>query len=463
VPIPAFYDARKQAYLDAGVVRGIADKFEARGSNLWFDAPPADLLAGVKLPAAWPAPAELTAGRDTLDVWFDSGSTHVATLRRGLGDTSWPADLYLEGSDQHRGWFQSSLWTGVIAHGGAPYRTVLTHGFIVDEERKKISKSNTYEKPQTSDSYIAEYGADVMRLWISSQNFRDDIPISKEILSHVGETYRLLRNTLRFQLSNLFDFQPARDAVPPASMDPLDRWALHQTAELLRQCTAAYEAYEFHRVYQLCNQFCAVTLSATYHDILKDRLYTLRAAHSLRRSSQTALHHIFHTLVRVLSPIITFTADEAWSFATAGTEYTGGSVHLQDWPTAPADWSDPVLAQEFESLLLGLRTDVNARLEALRQQGSIGKSLDAAVTIAGPPTEILFATVLKHRGNLAELLNVSHVAIQESVADQKLSIEVRPARELGFVRCPRCWRWVPAFQPTAHGDLCPRCADALSA
>jgi isoleucyl-tRNA synthetase len=340
---------------------------------------------------------------------------------------------------------------------------VLTHGFIVDEERKKISKSNTYEKPQTSDSYIAEYGADVMRLWISSQNFRDDIPISKEILSHVGETYRLLRNTLRFQLSNLFDFQPARDAVPPASMDPLDHWALHQTAELLRQCTAAYEAYEFHRVYQLCNQFCAVTLSATYHDILKDRLYTLRAAHSLRRSSQTALHHIFHTLVRVLSPIITFTADEAWSFATAGTEYTGGSVHLQDWPTAPADWSDPVLAQEFESLLLGLRTDVNARLEALRQQGSIGKSLDAAVTIAGPPAEILFATVLKHRGNLAELLNVSHVAIQESVADQKLSIEVRPARELGFVRCPRCWRWVPAFQPTAHGDLCPRCADALSA
>ena len=463
VPIPAFYDARKQAYLDAGVVRGIADKFEARGSNLWFDAPPADLLAGVKLPAAWPTPAELTAGRDTLDVWFDSGSTHAATLRRGLGDTSWPADLYLEGSDQHRGWFQSSLWTGVIAHGGAPYRTVLTHGFIVDEERKKISKSNTYEKPQTSDSYIAEYGADVMRLWISSQNFRDDIPISKEILSHVGETYRLLRNTLRFQLSNLFDFQPARDEVPPASMDPLDRWALHQTVELLRQCTAAYEAYEFHRVYQLCNQFCAVTLSATYHDILKDRLYTLRAAHSLRRSSQTALHHIFHTLVRVLSPIITFTADEAWSFATAGTEYTGGSVHLQDWPTAPADWSDPVLAQEFESLLLGLRTDVNARLEALRQQGSIGKSLDAAVTIAGPPAEILFATVLKHRGNLAELLNVSHVAIQESVADQKLSIEVRPARELGFVRCPRCWRWVPAFQPTAHGDLCPRCADALSA
>ena len=463
VPIPAFFDARKQAYLDAGVVRGIADKFEEHGSNLWFEATPAQLLAGVKLPAGWPAPETLTAGRDTLDVWFDSGSTHAATLRRGLGGTDWPADLYLEGSDQHRGWFQSSLWTGVIAHGGAPYRIVLTHGFIVDEERKKISKSSTYEKPQTSDSYIAEYGADVMRLWIASQNFRDDIPISKEILSHVGETYRLLRNTFRFQLSNLFDFHPAGDAVPPASMDALDRWALHQTAELLRQCTAAYEAYEFHRVYQLCNQFCAVTLSATYHDILKDRLYTLRATHPLRRSSQTALHQILNTLVRMLAPIITFTADEAWTFAGAGTEYAGGSVHLQDWPVAPADWSDAVLAQEFEHLLLGLRADVNARLETLRQQGSIGKSLDAAVTIAGPPAEILVSTVLKHWANLAELLNVSHVELQESPADRKISIEVRPAHELGFVRCPRCWRWVPALPPTAHGDLCPRCADALSA
>ena len=294
----------------------------------------------MKLPAGWPAPAELTRGRDTLDVWFDSGSTHAATLRRGLGGTHWPADLYLEGSDQHRGWFQSSLWTGVIAYGGAPYKTVLTHGFIVDEERKKISKSSTYEKPQTSDAYIAEYGADVMRLWIASQNFRDDIPISKEILSHVGETYRLFRNTFRFQLSNLFDFDPARDAVPVGQMDTLDRWALHQTAELLRQCTAAYDAYEFHRVYQLCNQFCAVTLSATYHDILKDRLYTLGAAHPLRRSSQTALHHIFQTLVRILAPIITFTADEAWSFATAGTEYAEGSVHLQDWPWRRAEWTN---------------------------------------------------------------------------------------------------------------------------
>ena len=336
VPLPAFFDGRGRAYLDAGVVRAIADKVESEGTNIWFDAAETGstvgLLAGIPLPSDWREQSPLYCGRDTLDVWFDSGSTHIATLRRGVGGTRWPADLYLEGSDQHRGWFQSSLWTGVIACGGAPYRAVLTHGFIVDEERRKISKSNTYEKPQTSDSYIAEYGADVMRLWISSQNFRDDIPISREILSHVGETYRLLRNSFRFQLSNLYDFKPELDAVPVSRMGALDRWALHQTAELLRQCTEAYEACEFHRVYQLCNQFCAVTLSATYHDILKDRLYTLGANHPLRRASQTVLRHILDTLVRVLSPIITFTADEAWSFATAGVEYTGGSVHLQDWP-----------------------------------------------------------------------------------------------------------------------------------
>jgi isoleucyl-tRNA synthetase len=438
VPIPVFYDDKKNAYLNAGVVRGIADKIEEHGTNFWFSSDPAALLAGINRPEKWPEPTSLIRGAETLDVWFDSGSTHAATLRRGLGGTDWPADLYLEGSDQHRGWFQSSLWTGIVAHGGAPYRIVLTHGFIVDEERRKISKSNTYEKPQTSDAYVAEYGADVMRLWISSQNFRDDIPISKEILSHVGETYRLFRNTFRFQLSNLADFDPARAAVPAGQLDLLDRWALHETAALLRQCTAAYDAYEFHRVYQLCNQFCAVTLSATYHDILKDRLYTLGAAHPLRRSSQTALHHIFHTLVRILAPIITFTADEAWSFAAADAEFTAGSVHLQDWPEAPAGWVDN-----------GVESEV-ARLLVVRP------------TFTGSPDDPVFRLLEKHRDLLPELLIVSHVTLAPG-AGGALAVDARHARELGFVRCPRCWRWVPALQPTGRGDLCPRCAGALAA
>ncbi len=302
-------------------------------------------------------------------MWLDSGSSHAAVLRRGQGGTSWPADLYLEGSDQHRGWFQSSLWTSVIAFGAAPYRAVLTHGFIVDEDRKKISKSSSYEKPQTSDSYVADYGADVIRLWISSQDFRDDIPISKEILSHVGETYRLIRNTLRFQMSNLFDFDPARDAVPAERMDGLDRWALHQAAGLARACDAAYGAYEFHRVYQLCNQFCSVTLSATYHDILKDRLYTLGTSNPLRRSSQTALHSIFRTLARILAPILPFTTDEAWSFACTGSEFGGDSVHLQDWPgEAPAPSFEQ--AEDEFAALLRMRARVNEAIEPLRASGA---------------------------------------------------------------------------------------------
>ncbi len=277
----------------------------------------------------------------------------------------------------------------------------------------------------------------------------------------MGETYRLLRNTFRFQLSNLFDFDPGRDAVEIGRMTALDRWALHQTAELLRQCTAAYDAYEFHRVYQLCNQFCAVTLSAVYHDILKDRLYTLGANNPLRRSSQTALLQILRALLRILSPIITFTADEAWSFASVGREYAEGSVHLEDWPVAPAEWTDADLAAEFEHLVLGVRVDANGKLETLRQQGGIGKSLDAMVRISGN-NSLRFATALKHRADLAELLNVSYVEVKETSSDQPCTIDVIPARELGFVRCPRCWRWVPALQQSASGEICPRCTEALN-
>ena len=461
VPIIAFYDEAKTAWLDAGVVRAVAAKIEKLGTNFWYDATPAQILEGVALPAGWPAPAALTCGRDTLDVWIDSGSSHAAVLRRGQGGTSWPADLYLEGSDQHRGWFQSSLWTSVIAYGAAPYRAVLTHGFIVDQERNKISKSSSYEKPQTSDAYIAEHGADVIRLWIASQDFRDDIPISKEILSHVGETYRLLRNTLRFQLSNLFDFDPAHEAVPVAELDTLDRWALHQLAALIRDCTAAYDAYEFHRVYQYCNQFCSVTLSATYHDILKDRLYTLAANAPLRRSSQTVLHHLFHALVRILSPLITFTADEAWSFATAKTEFADGSVHLQDWPVAPADWTDAGIEAEVAALLK-VRIQVNEAIEPQRAAGRLGKALDAAITLTTPSGDPLAGLLEKHRDFLPELFMVSQVTLAAAANGTPAAVGVRPAAELERVRCPRCWRWVAALPPTpAAGEVCPRCAAAL--
>lgn len=459
VPIPAFYDAKKNAFLDAKVACAIADKIATRGTNFWYDASPVEILDGVTLPTGWPSPSELTCGRDTLDVWLDSGSTHAAVLKHSQGGTQWPADLYLEGSDQHRGWFQSSLWTGIIAYGQSPYRSLLTHGFIVDRNRQKISKSSTYQKPQTSDAYVAQHGADVIRLWIASQDFRDDIPVDDEILKHVGDAYRLFRNTFRYQLSILSDFNADQDAVALEQMDTLDRWALHQTAVLIEECTKAYEACEFHRVYQLCNQFCAVTLSATYHDILKDRLYTLGSRSPLRLSSQTAIHHIFNVLVRLLAPVLTFTTDEAWSYAVAKSEYSDRSIHLESWPTVPAGWLDTTIEAEVATLLK-IRTSVNEAIEPQRAAGRLGKSLDAAVTLSIAPEDSSAKALEKHRDFLPELFIVSHVTLGFA-AGSTPTIGVRPCSELGHLRCPRCWRWVPALVPSAHGEICPRCAEAL--
>ena len=460
VPIIAFFGADKTPFIDAEVIRAVADKIATRGTNFWYDATPAEILEGVPLPAGWPAAADLVAGRDTLDVWIDSGSSHNAVLRNAQGDTAWPADLYLEGSDQHRGWFQSSLWTSIISRSAAPYKAVLTHGFIVGEDGKKISKSGSYEKPPTSDNYIAQYGADVIRLWIASQDFTQDITLSDKILKGAADAYRLFRNTFRFQLSNLFDFDLARDGVDIEKMDTLDRWALHQTAALANACTEAYDRYEFHRVQQLCNQFCSVTLSATYHDILKDRLYTLGTNHPLRRSSQTAIHHIFQTLVRLVAPILTFTADEAWSFATTGTEFSDDPIHSQDWPVIPAHWSDAPTAAAMATLLK-IRGQVTEAIEPARQAGQIGKSLDAALTLTLGSGDPATAVLQRHHAFLPELFIVSRVELSSAAADSPLSIQVHHCESAGDQRCPRCWRWVPELVSGPAGNICPRCTEAL--
>ena len=258
--------------------------------------------------------------------------------------------------------------------------------------------------------------------------------------------------------------------VPVAQMDALDRWALHQTAVLLDECTKAYDAYEFHRVYQLCNQFCSVTLSAVYHDILKDRLYTLGANHPLRRSSQTAIRQIFETLLKILAPVVTFTADEAWSYAKTGQEYSEESVHLQDWPVAPTDWVNSEISGDFATLLR-VRAEVNESIEPLRAAGKLGKSLDAIVELLGAPGDATFGLLEKYRDFLPELFIVSQVQVRpfaelpvKSSTDEGLtfSTAVRPCLEHGLVRCPRCWRWVPKLSVTSHGEVCPRCAEALN-
>ncbi|HEX9784308.1 MAG TPA: isoleucine--tRNA ligase [Opitutaceae bacterium] len=453
VPIPVFYDEQGSPFLDPVVVRAIADKVARSGVNIWFRESAESLLEGIAIPASWQG-RKFSKGTDTLDVWIESGTSHLAVLKQ-RDPPMWPADLYLEGSDQHRGWFQSSLWTSLVTNERPPYRRILTHGFVVGQDGRKISKSDG--KPQTVDTYVKAYGADVIRLWVASTDFRDDIPLSDEILSHVAETYRLFRNTLRFQISNLYDFDPAKDAVGDEALDLIDRWALGRTAEFVRAATAAYEAWEFHRVYQLCNQFCSITLSSQYHDILKDRLYTLAPSSHLRRSSQTVIHRVFFALARLLGPILAFTTDEAWAHFTTGTDLSDNMLLLQGWPD---DLSSNRHAEAVSQVdrLLRLRNRVNEKIEGSRQSGLIGKSLEAAVTIRGPASDGDMQTALKNRDALAELFIVSQVSL-ELKDGSETAIEVVHAPG---GRCPRCWRWIENLAGGVENThLCPRCTEAL--
>ncbi|MBK1880006.1 isoleucine--tRNA ligase [Pelagicoccus mobilis] len=452
VPIPAFYDDEGEAYMDAGVIKAIADKVATAGTNLWYTSTAEELLEGIELPESWQGKT-LKAGTDTLDVWIDSGTSHFAVLKDN-DDLAWPCDLYLEGSDQHRGWFQSSLWTGVIRAGQAPYKSILTHGFLVNEDGSKLSKS---DGAMTLMHYMDKFGSDVVRLWIASTDFRNDVGISDNILSGVGNAYRLFRNTLRFQISNLFDFDYEKHALPIDELHELDRWAVHKVGELAAATEKAYDNYEFHKVFQLCNQFASVTLSSLYHDILKDRLYTLAPDHSLRRSSQTAFYHIFKTFVRILGPIMPFTADEAWSYFTAGEDFTEDALVLQDWPSEAKEWQDENLANDFIELF-AFRDKVNEKLETLRSAGEIGRSLDAYVSIAGNPDAEDFQRLQRYEHALEELFIISRIELTDQSASE---LSVAATKATGG-RCPRCWRWEPQLSNgTENTELCSRCAEAL--
>ncbi len=449
VPIPVFYDGEGSAYMDAGVIRSIADKVEKLGTNFWYEVGEGEILDGVKLPENWKPVSELRKGRDTLDVWIDSGSSHFAVLSRN-SDLTWPADLYFEGSDQHRGWFQSSLWTAVATKGTAPYKSVITHGFIVDEQRRKISKSDG--KPQTADMYVKRWGADIVRMWISSVDYQNDIPISEDIMGHVANAYRGVRNTLMYQLGNLYDFNRADNAVSIGRLSAIDRWAVHKTAEFATEADNAYSTFEFHKVYKLIDNFCGVTLSRIYHDILKDRLYTYAADSFERRSSQTSIDIISDTLLRVIAPILTFTSDEAFSFRN-GSEFLEDSIHLRDFPVFSGEYFAPELAAKFDRIFQ-IRDRANAELEKLRQDKTIGKNLEAMVEIIVDP-ETKDAMLLKEfEKSLAEIFIVSSVKIVEKRSE---ALTVRVSKAEG-VRCARCWRIVDNVD---ERGICRRCSDSI--
>src|SRR5882724_1120931 len=305
VPLPVFYSAEGKPILDAKIIGKLADLVTDRGSNVWFELNDVDLAKQLGLPAG------TTKRNDTIDVWIDSGVSHkaVCAVHPELRD---PADMYLEATDQHRGWFQSSLMTSIAMKDRAPYKTCITHGFVVDLDGKKISKSGTYDKPMDAGHFVGRHGADLVRLWASSIDYTDDVPFSEEMFTRLGDAYRRIRNTLRILLGNLYDFNSGQQESREADLTLVDRWILDRLDNVIADCRSAYELFEFHKVYHTLNQFCAVDLSSLYIDITKDRMYCDPADAGRRRATQTAMHEIYGALCQLLAPVLVFTAEEAW-------------------------------------------------------------------------------------------------------------------------------------------------------
>lgn len=441
VPLPAFYSPQSEPILDASLIRRVADLIEKRGTNAWFEMADAELAALLGLPSG------TTKGHDTLDVWIDSGVSHQAVLRR-RPELRYPADLYLEATDQHRGWFQSSLMTAVAIEGGSPYRTCLTHGFVVDvDTREKISKSaqGAYRKPTEAMHFVEKSGADLVRLWVSSVNFTDDVPFSEEMFNRLGDTYRRIRNTLRILLGNLHDDNPEAIAASSA----VDHWILARLAEVENACREAYDAFEFHRVYHTLNQFCAVDLSSLYVDITKDRLYCDAANSPRRRATQAAMREILSSLTRLLAPILAFTAEETWGYF-----HPGNSVHLQLFPE-PREANQTALAEGAR--LLHLRGLVSLALEKARTEKVITNNLEATVTL-----QIADPAWLEHWRNripeLEEFFILSELDLTHGATD------TAHVAMTTSTKCARCWRHRPTVGAHAtHQMLCDRCATAVEA
>ena len=469
VPIPAFYDAKGEPILDAQIVRNAADLIEKHGSNVWFEKSAAQLWSLVK-PKNWKGAEAVNKSNDTLDVWIDSGSSsrsvlmrraelHHSTLNSQPSTNNWQADVYLEGSDQHRGWFQSSLLLSLAGNGAAPFKTVLTHGFMVDADREKISKSKQaqggYEKPQTAEAYVKKYGVDIVRLWVASQDYRSDIIVSEERIAKVGETYRVIRNALRYQLSNLYDFDPAKHAVADDKLTGLDRWILGEFSKLEQEVLKAYDDYEFHVVYQKVSQFIAVELSSIYHDVIKDRLYTDPANSHRRHSTQTTLHRLVTSLCQMLAPILAFTADEAWEFVPRKNV---NSVHEANWQ--PKKIHRSIREETTWVNMFYLRDSVLKELESVRKAKNIGKSLDARVWLLGKSK--MFEEAFENQAEFKELINVSEFFVDQEPIESEPPGAIIAVNLAEGVKCERCWhREKDIGQSAEHPTLCSRCVEAV--
>ncbi|WKD49323.1 isoleucine--tRNA ligase [Microbulbifer spongiae] len=429
----------------------VAERVDARGMDVWFELDPREFLGDEA--------DQYEKVTDTLDVWFDAGVTHFAVLER-REDLRFPADLYLEGSDQHRGWFQSSLKTSIAINGCAPYRQVLTHGFTVDAEGRKMSKSigNTVAPMDV----INKLGADVLRLWVSATDFNGEMAVSEEILKRTADSYRRLRNTARFFLSNLAGFDPDRDLLPENALLALDRWALDRAARLQDEILAAYDSYQFHQIYQKLHNFCVVEMGGFYLDIIKDRQYTTRADSTARRSAQTALYHIVQAFVRWIAPILSFTAEELWQFMPG---VKSDSVFLETWYPLPRLPAGADMGPDYWAVIAAVKTAVNKVFEAQRTAGVIGSSLQAAVTLFA--SEDLREKLLALEGELRFVLICSSTSVQPlsdaagaeatELAGLKVSV-----RKVEHPKCARCWHYrADVGENSAYPDICARCVENL--
>jgi isoleucyl-tRNA synthetase len=460
VPIVAFYcKGCKYLLLDKKFIDFVADKVSKHGADIWFAAPEKELL-----PENTDCPRcngkEFTKETDILDVWFDSGVSQASVLPRRT-DLTWPADMYLEGSDQHRGWFHSSLLAAVGIRGAAPYKSVLTHGFVVDGQGRKMSKSlgNTVV-PQ---DIINKYGAEILRLWVSAEDYRDDIRISDEILKRLADSYRRVRNTCRYLLGNLYDFDPTKDAVPHAQLQELDKWALHQLQKLIERVRRAFENFEFHIFFHAFHNFCAVDMSAFYLDILKDRLYTSKVDALERRAAQTVLWETLTAMVTLMAPILSFTAEEVWQHLHKG----GYSVHLETLPEVNNAYVNEQLAANWDKLL-EIRGEISKALEQARKDKLIGHSLDAAVHIY--PAEDTYHFLKAYVDQLNTLSIVSASVLYEPAvqppedafsSEVVMGLRVRVTKAEGE-KCDRCWRYSSHVgKNQQHPTLCERCVTVV--
>jgi isoleucyl-tRNA synthetase len=440
VPLPVFYQEDGTVILDAALARKVADLVETEGTNVWFEKSDAELAELLGLPSG------VKKCRDTLDVWIDSGCSHAAVLDRNPA-LHGPADLYLEATDQHRGWFQSSLMLSVAYRNAAPYKAVLTHGFVVDKDKKKLAKSEAAKagKPIDAAHYYNKYGADIVRLWVSSVDWQSEVPFSEELFKQVAEPYRRLRNTLRILLGNLDGFCPETDCVPAEQMPLFDRWIMERLHSVVGECRKAYENYEFRKVFNALNQFCTADLSAVYIDVTKDRMYCDAPDSLRRRASQTAMYELFSAISRLLAPILAYTADEAWEHAT----FTKGSIHEQDFPEPDARFADAT-ATPLMDRLFELRYLIQTAIEPCIQAKEFSRNNEAAIVLTVPENDAA-RPALHDIEALKEMFIVAELEVRSG------DTATATARKTELCLCPRCRR----HEPILESGLCQRCDDVI--